>query len=73
MGRIGRTVAHYVQRARGVERFVRLVVGGGVALVAGLWVVTLSSARSPPWLLGVVLVLVGVGSLAAGIRSGLDY
>lgn len=68
-----RTARNQVRRARGVERFVRLVVGGGVVLVAGLWIATLSAARSPPWLLGVALVALGVGGLAVGIRSQIDY
>jgi len=68
-----RTVGNHVRRARGVERFVRLVVGGGVALVAGLWIATLSAAPSPPWLLGVALVALGVGGLAVGIRSQIEY
>jgi hypothetical protein len=72
MGRLGRTVRGYARRARGIERFVRVVVGGGVALVAGVWVVALPSPRSSPRLLGAALVLVGVGGLAAGIRNGLD-
>jgi len=62
-----------VRRARGVERFVRLLVGGGLALIAGLWIATLSAALSPPWLFGAALVAFGVGGLAVGIRSQIDY
>ncbi|ESP87434.1 hypothetical protein K933_14203 [Candidatus Halobonum tyrrellensis G22] len=56
-----------------MERFVALVVAGGVALVAGLWLVSLLAAGSPAWLLGVGLALVGVAALAAGIRRELAY
>ena len=55
-----------------MERFVRFIVGGGVALVAGLWIVTLLEARSV-WLLGGVLVLFGVAGLAGGIWMEVDY
>jgi len=55
-----------------VEGFVRLIVAGGLALVAGLWVVTLAGTWSLRWLLGVALVLAGLGALAAGIRSELQ-
>lgn len=51
----------------------RLIVAGGVALVAGLWIVTLVGRWSPPWLAGLGLVLVGVGALTAGIESELSY
>jgi len=41
MTRLGRSIRNHVERASGVERFVQLLVGGGVALVAGLWVLVL--------------------------------
>lgn len=56
-----------------MERFVRAITGGGIALVAGLWVLTLFDARSPPWLLGVGLVLLGLVGLAAGIWTEVEY
>lgn len=56
-----------------MERFVRAVVAGGLALVAGLWTVTLSAAGSVPWLLGVALVALGSAGLAAGIGSEIEY
>jgi len=62
-----------LDRARDVERFVRLVVGGGLALVAGLWLATLSALWSLPWAVGVVLSFGGFGGLAVGIRSELVY
>lgn len=56
-----------------MERFVQLVVAGGVALVAGLWALRLSPTASGAWLAGVGLVAVGVGGLAAGIWSEIEY
>lgn len=56
-----------------MERFVRLVVAGGLALVAGLWVASAFAAPSPPWLAGVALALAGVGGLASGIRTRIEY
>ena len=56
-----------------MERFVRIIVVGGVALVAGLWVATLFGAWSLPWLVGVVLAFGGVGGLAGGIWEEIEY
>jgi len=72
MNRPTRTIGNRLDGLRDVERFVRLICGGGVLLVAGLWIATLSTAPSAPWLLGVASALVGLGGLAAGIRSGID-
>lgn len=55
-----------------MERFVQLVTAGGVALVAGLWLVTLFGRGTTPWLLGGALVLLGVAGLAAGIGSEVE-
>lgn len=55
-----------------MERFVQLIVAGGVALVAGLWIVALFDPWSTVWLAGVALSLLGVGSLFAGITSEID-
>ena len=55
-----------------MERFVRLVVAGGLGLVAGLWTLRLSARWSPSWLVGVALVVAGVAGLAAGIWRELD-
>lgn len=56
-----------------MERFVRFVAIGGIALVAGLWAVTLFAAGSRPWILGAVLVLLGCGGLTVGIATELSY
>ena len=55
-----------------MERFVRLVVAGGLGLVAGLWTVRLSARWSPAWLVGVALVVAGAAGLAAGIGRELE-
>jgi type IV secretory pathway TrbD component len=54
-----------------VERFVRAIVAGGLALVAGLWIVA-STGVALPWLLGVALIVVGSGGLVVGIVAELD-
>lgn len=55
-----------------VERFVRLIVGGGIALVAGLWLVAFFDAWSVAWLAGAGLALLGAGSLGGGIDSRIE-
>lgn len=56
-----------------VERFVEAVIGGGLGLVAGLWLIQLHDFGSLPWSLGVGLALVGVGGLAGGIWVAIDF
>lgn len=56
-----------------MEGFVKLVVAGGITLVAGLWALRMSEALSAEWLVGVGLVSIGVAGLAAGIWSEIDY
>lgn len=73
MTRLGRSIRNHVERASGVERFVQLLVGGGVALVAGLWVLVLVRPWSVLWLAGGVLVALGVAGLTGGIRREIDY
>lgn len=68
-----RSINRHLQRSRSMEQFVQLIVGGGIALVAGLWIVALSVRWSMPWLLGVSVVLFGIGGLVGGIRSELAY
>ncbi|WP_423999067.1 hypothetical protein ACOZ4I_09995 [Haloarcula salina] len=50
-----------------MERFVELVVAGGLATVTGLWVTRLTAALSTPWLAGAALAGLGVFALGAGI------
>lgn len=56
-----------------MERFVRIVVAGGIATVAGLWVAELATPVSGPWLAGVALAALGVAGLGTGIWIELDY
>jgi len=56
-----------------MERFVRLIVAGGLALVAGLWISQSGPQGSAAWLVGVVLAALGVVALAVGIYSPLEY
>lgn len=55
-----------------MERFVRLVAGGGVTLLAGLWVLEFTAALSVPWTAGLVLSGAGAIALAAGVATPLD-
>lgn len=55
-----------------MERFVRLLLGGGFALVAGLWTLRLTGGWRAPWLVGAALVALGIGGLAVGIGSELE-
>lgn len=73
MVEFGGSLGRWIRRARGVEPFVRRIVGGGLALVAGLWLSTLTTAWSPVWIGGIALVGVGIGGLASGIWSEVDY
>ena len=56
-----------------MERFVQLVVGGGVTLVAGLWIAALAGDQTGLRLLGVALAAGGALGLAAGIRTELVW
>ena len=56
-----------------VEPFVRRIVAGGLAVLAGLWALALLESGSAAWLVGPVLVFAGVASLAAGIARPLDW
>jgi hypothetical protein len=55
-----------------VERFVQLVVAGGLTLVAGLWLTAAFALPTAGWLAGAGLALLGTGGLAAGIRRELE-
>ncbi|WP_232685744.1 hypothetical protein [Halobacterium zhouii] len=56
-----------------MERFAELVVVGGVALVAGLWVTHLVATQSALWVAGVAAAVLGATALAAGIVTQLDW
>ncbi|AEH38179.1 hypothetical protein [Halopiger xanaduensis] len=56
-----------------MERFVQLIVVGGLALVAGLWLAALFARGSTVWIAGVGLALLGAASVFAGIGSELEY
>lgn len=55
-----------------MEWFVRFIAGGGIALVAGLWLVTPFVPGGGKWALGAALVVVGTVSILAGIGSEVD-
>jgi hypothetical protein len=55
-----------------VERFVQLVVAGGLALVTGLWLTVAFAPGTAGWLAGVGLALLGTGGLAAGISREIE-
>lgn len=50
----------------------QLVVAGGLALLAGLWLAEWAARPSAGWVVGVAVALLGCGMLAAGIRHELD-
>lgn len=55
-----------------MERFVQAIGAGGMALVGGLWLLTLFAPRQAMWLIGLGLVVVGVGGLIWGILTELS-
>lgn len=55
-----------------MERFVRFIIGGGITLLAGLWLLTLSTRLTSIWTLGLVAAMLGIGMLGAGICNGLQ-
>jgi hypothetical protein len=59
-------------REGGMERFVRLIVAGGIALVGGLWFVAVFEPWSIAWAAGAALAVLGTGGLVAGIASEID-
>jgi hypothetical protein len=56
-----------------MEGFVRFIVAGGLALVAGLWISQSGPQASTAWLAGVALAVLGGLALAVGIYSPLEY
>jgi hypothetical protein len=69
MDRVRRALDRRLSRARRVEPFVRRLVAGGLALVAGAWLVDLAAPATPPALAGLALVVAGVVALVTAIRS----
>ncbi|WP_121741710.1 hypothetical protein [Natronorubrum halophilum] len=55
-----------------MERFVRLIVAGGVVLVVALWLAALFERGSMLWIVGIALAVLGTGMLTAGIFSELE-
>ncbi|MFB6229246.1 MAG: hypothetical protein ABEH88_11975 [Halobacteriales archaeon] len=51
---------------------IRLILVGGVALVAGLWTARLAPAWSIAWSLGLLVSLLGIAGLAGGIHGAID-
>lgn len=72
-----RSIPHRIQYwsrwLLGIERFVQLILGGGLGLVAGLWIVELMPRDSGIWLLGILLAFLGAIAILAGIASELNY
>ncbi|MFU8869663.1 hypothetical protein [Natronococcus sp.] len=56
-----------------MERFVGLIVAGGLALVAGLWLLALLESGAVGWMLGLALTLLGTAGLGGGIASALEF
>jgi len=56
-----------------MERFVMLLVAGGLALVAGLWLATLGDGGTAAWVSGVILAALGSLSLAAGMGQEIAF
>jgi len=56
-----------------MERFVQVIVAGGLALLAGLWGGQIADPVSKAWLGSVAVAVGGVLALAVGINSQLDY
>ncbi|MFB6223741.1 MAG: hypothetical protein ABEH86_08745 [Haloarcula sp.] len=55
-----------------MERFVKLVVAGGLALVTGLWMTRFAVSLSEIWLGGVALAFLGLAALGVGIGRELS-
>ncbi|WP_222916754.1 hypothetical protein [Natrinema sp. SYSU A 869] len=55
-----------------MERFVQLIVAGGIVLVAACWLVAFVEYGSAPWVGGIVLALLGAGAVVAGITNELE-
>lgn len=55
-----------------MERFVRVVLAGGLVLVAGLWAARLLEAWTIPWLAAVAVSVLGVVGLGGGIATEIE-
>lgn len=55
-----------------MERFARLIVAGGIALVGGLWIAMLAEVGTAAWLVGVVAAALGAGANVAGFVTELE-
>lgn len=50
-----------------MERFVQLIVGGGVMLVVGLWISWFVGFGSYIWFVSIVVALVGLVGVLVGV------
>jgi hypothetical protein len=55
-----------------MERFVQLITGGGIALVAGLWCLAVFSRPAIPWITGTVFLVLGSAGLLLGIAIPIE-
>lgn len=56
-----------------MERFVKSLFPGGIALVVGLWLLTLFAIGSGPWLAGAAAAALGTVGLVASVVTELEY
>ena len=55
-----------------MERFAQYIVAGGLTMVVGLWVATLTTTWSVPWVVGALAAVVGLVVSLVGIRRELS-
>ena len=73
MAGLGGRLRRQLFGAKRVEGFVRLIVAGGLVLLAGLWIARVMAVGSTGWWVGVALVVLGIGGLVRGIWSQVEY
>lgn len=56
-----------------MESFVWYIVAGGIALVAGLWVLEFGAAWTLLWGAGIALATLGIAGLSVGIESEIEW